>query len=120
VSHSPHHAHPAYSPDQVLYDGCAECGHRASMSDHGALHLDIDTFERAWHRAARWQLSGLNDVSQNEIPLFRMLTAVMIQFERRGILFGALPRNVLAVSPVLDAAPGLMDAYSESQGEVWR
>jgi hypothetical protein len=76
----------------------------------------VATFERAWQRAATWQRDGLSDLAHNELPLFRALVALMIQFERRGIRFGALPRNYLPESPIAEAAPGLMDAYAECEG----
>jgi hypothetical protein len=116
MSHDPHHVQPGYSPDQVLYDGCTECDMRSGSADHGLDHLDVSTFERAWERAADWQRKGLPDMAHNERPLFAMLVAVMIQFERRGIPFGYLPRNVMPPSPVAEAAPGLLDAYAECEG----
>lgn len=116
MSHDPHHVQPGYSPDQVLYDGCAECDRRAASADHGLSYLDVPTFERAWTRAHQWQTVGLPDLAHNEVLLFTMLVSVMVQFERRGIPFGYLPRNVMPPSPVAEAAPGLLDAYNETEG----
>jgi hypothetical protein len=116
VSHNPHHAHPGYSPDQVLYDGCGECDRRAASMDHGLSTLDMNAFERAWERAADWQRKGLRDTADNEVPLFRMLVSVMTQLERRGIPWGYLPRISDPPWPVQAAAPGLMDAYGETGG----
>jgi hypothetical protein len=116
MTHDPHHAQPGYTPEQVLYDGCAECSQRAASYDHGLANLDVANFERAWQRAATWYRHGLPDTTQNELPLFHTLSMLMVHFERRGIPFGYLPRNIMPPSPVAEAAPGLMDAYLECEG----
>lgn len=118
MTHSPHHTADGYSPDQVLYDDCAECDGRAKRDDHGLANLDNATFERAWQRAADWERKGLADMARNEAPLFRMLVAVMVKLENRGLPFGYLPRGEWKASPVEAAAPGLLEAYMELEGDL--
>jgi hypothetical protein len=96
MSHDYHEGLPGYSPNQLLHDGCGECEARSKTFTHGIGHLDTDAFARAWGRAAEWERQGgdLTDVSQAERPLLRMLWALQIHFERRGVPLGRCPGSL--------------------------
>ena len=91
MSHDDHERAPGYSPEQVLWDGCGECTERAENLFLAISHMDPQTFERAWDRAALFNRGLLRDPSQAEVPLLNVLWACQVQFERRGIPIGFLP-----------------------------
>lgn len=91
MSHDFHEAHPGYSEDQVLHDGCGECEYRGNAVWPAINYLDMDGFAKAWARAAEYERGGLADVSDAEVGLLRTLWAVQVQFERRGVPIGSLP-----------------------------
>lgn len=85
MTHDHHEAFPGYHEDQILFDGCAECGERAARADHGVGDLDPVRFGRAWARALCWEKHGLANVSDAEMPLLRTLNAVRVQLDRSGV-----------------------------------
>jgi hypothetical protein len=91
--HDYHEGLPGYHPDQLLHDGCAECEARGKDVATAIGHLDRTNFIRAWARAADWNKGRLNDsaVSKAEAPLLRVLWALEIKFEPRGIAVGSCP-----------------------------
>ncbi|HZC50882.1 MAG TPA: hypothetical protein VE441_00080 [Mycobacterium sp.] len=95
MSHDYHEKLPGYHAAQLLHDGCRECEQRAKADDHGIANLDVERFERAWHRAVAWQAGGeVGDLSYAEVPMLSALWAVQIQFQRRGVPLGQLPTAV--------------------------
>ena len=79
MTHNYHEALPGYHPDQILTDGCAECEWRSRREDHGIGTLDPQRFFRAWARAREWAADGLDSVSQAELPLLAVLSAIDTQ-----------------------------------------
>lgn len=93
MSHACHDSLPGYSPNQILHDGCQECEERGANVRIALAHLDSDKFVHAWARAAAWQRSGINDLSQAERPLLEALWGVQVQLEDVCSLpIGTLPR----------------------------
>ena len=91
MSHDYHEGQPNYSPAQLLKDGCEECSQRSSRPWVAINNLDPATFARAWVRAADFERGQLDDVSLAEVPLLRILWAIQIQLEQRGIPIGTVP-----------------------------
>jgi len=91
--HDYHEGLPGYSPNQILHDGCAECEARAKSITHGMRYLDNQRFARAWERAAEWNVQDgdVRDISHAEMPLLRILWAVQVQLQRRGVHLGECP-----------------------------
>lgn len=89
--HDYHEQLPGYSPGQILHDGCGECEERGKRADHGLSSLDVWSFERAWNRAAAWELVGVADLSECERGLLLTLASVQRQLQQRGIPFGVPP-----------------------------
>lgn len=94
MSHDYHQGLDTYHRDQILHDGCAECEYRAEHPETAIANLDVGNFERAWARAAAWQ-TGNGDardtLSRAEVPVLRLLWAVQVQLERRGVPVGHCP-----------------------------
>jgi hypothetical protein len=90
VSHDYHEAHPKFSPNQVLHDGCAECDYRSKSDDAGLSTLSPDRFRLAWQRAAQLWTGRLTDVSDAEFRLLRILAEVQRQLDQAEIasMFG--------------------------------
>jgi hypothetical protein len=97
-THAAHSSLPGYDPGQILVDGCRECERRGSDAFEALTHLDVFTFQRAWERAAEWQLHGLPTLSHAESRMLSALMGVVIQFERLGWPFGVVPRPIHLVS----------------------
>jgi len=95
--HDYHEGQPNYSADQVLHDGCKECGLRAQSDDHGIANMDKFTFARAWLRAARWNREGLDDLAMAERPALNTLWAVQLKLETWGLPIGTLPVGAIRV-----------------------
>lgn len=102
MTHDPHHAHPGYDENQVLYDGCAECKERGANVALAIGHMDKATFARAWTRAATLNRAGLDKVSNAEFPLLKVLWAVQCQLEAGGVPIGRIP----GANPVHWPGPG--------------
>jgi hypothetical protein len=92
-AHDYHQGLPGYSPGQILHDGCGECEMRGKDPAVAIGHLDQGNFARAWARACKWNQLGLPDISHAEIPLLRVLWAVQLQLDPRGIPVGSLPEG---------------------------
>lgn len=92
MSHDYHEGHPRYSEAQILHDGCQECTQRSERPDVAIAYLDPASFAGAWVRAAAFQHGDLADVSEAEVPVLRILSALQVQFERiSGLPVGKLP-----------------------------
>ena len=91
MSHDAHEAHPGYSPQQILKDGCAECRQRSASPWLAISHMDRETFGRAWGRAIAFERGQIDDVSHAEVPVLRVLWALALKFEERGFLLGPVP-----------------------------
>lgn len=91
MTHDNHATLPGYDPDQLLHDGCAECEERGADPGLAIAYLDHERFGRAWERAATLQARGLPGGSRAELPMLRILAAVEVQLERRGLPLGVLP-----------------------------
>lgn len=91
MSHDHHEGHPGFSPQQILKDGCGECGERSKNVWLAINYLDQVAFAKAWARAAAYERGELADVSAAEVPLLRALWAIQVQLEGRGFAIGAVP-----------------------------
>lgn len=98
-AHDYHEGHPGYSPAQVLHDGCGECAYRSQEPSQAIARFDRAHFRAAWKRAAEWNRSGLADIAEAEVPVFRVLWACQLQFERLGLPIGD-PPSALDLAPV--------------------
>jgi hypothetical protein len=90
-AHDYHDALPGFSEDQIWHDGCGECEDRSEHVGRSISQLDSQNFARAWERAAKWNKTGLADVSKAEAPLLNVLWSLQLQLERRGVPIGSLP-----------------------------
>lgn len=93
MSHDYHEALPGFSAGQILHDGCGECEYHAKSGDHGLASLDRERFVLAWERAARWTTGWSPDISYAEMPMLRVLWAVQVQLQNRGVEIGRVPRQ---------------------------
>jgi hypothetical protein len=92
--HAYHDGLPGYSPAQILHDGCEECEERSREPEGGIVHLDNQNFARAWKRAADWNRfpgDGLDDIARAELPMLRILWAVQLKLDHRGVPIGQIP-----------------------------
>ena len=96
--HSHHDVLSGFDHSQILHDGCDECEWRGEDPHRAISHLDERNFERAWKRAADWQLHGCPTISRAEADLLLALWAVQIQLEKRGVPIGELPQRERAAS----------------------
>lgn len=85
MSHDYHEQLPGFSPHQIFVDGCGECEERGQRDDRGIMALDPQSYQRAVDRAAAWESVGLDDVSDAELPLLRVLTSVRYQRLTAGV-----------------------------------
>ncbi len=90
-AHDYHEGLPGYSPEQLLHDGCGECEARGKDLGVAIGSLDRSRFMRSWDRAAQFGREGLSDVSNAELPLLRVLWALEIKLELRGVPVGTCP-----------------------------
>lgn len=90
-AHGYHEGLPGYSAAQVLHDGCEECAYRSQEPSQAIARFDRAHFATAWRRAAEWNRSGLADIAEAEVPVFRVLWATQLQLERLGVPIGQLP-----------------------------
>lgn len=79
--HAYHEKLPNYHPDQIWFDGCAECEERGHVVYRGISQLDHNNFARAWARAIEWNTTGLTNVSHAERELLETLWAVHLHQE---------------------------------------
>jgi hypothetical protein len=89
--HDYHEMLPGFSEAQVLHDGCKECETRGADPALGIVSMDGRNFAAAWQRAAQWNTASLPDLAQAEIPLFRVLWAIQLKLETRGVPIGEMP-----------------------------
>jgi hypothetical protein len=73
VTHDYHEGQPNYHPDQLLKDGCAECKFRSEHIHAALAHMDTRRFAVAWMRAIDFEMGRLDNVSQAEAPLLRVI-----------------------------------------------
>lgn len=95
MTHDYHDGLPGFHPDQILHDGCAECEERGADIALAIGNLDHKRFAAAWERASELYRSGgtldRTTLSAAEVPLLRVLWAIIVQFEGRGIQTTDIP-----------------------------
>lgn len=84
--HEYHDILPGFDPDQIWFDGCAECEERGATVYRGISALDHNNFARAWARAIQWNTEGLSNISYAERALLETLWAVHLQQEAQNYI----------------------------------
>jgi hypothetical protein len=92
-AHDDHLGLPGYDERQIYKDGCGTCEARGGDFEEALVHMDGQTFGRAWRRAYQWQHNGGDlAISKAEAPMLRHLWTVQVMLERCcGVPLGELP-----------------------------